>query len=269
MREITNTDEFKKIQLGILNCVDIFCKKNNIKYSLGYGTLIGAVRHKGFIPWDDDIDIVMKRDDYDRFIMLFSKERGRYKVWAHSLQKGYPFAYAKVTDEQTLKIESVNHDIERGLDIDLFPIDDLPDDIFVIRNQFNKFRTLHGILTLKQITYSPTRPLYKNLIAAIGRLLFCWYPLHKIVADLEANAIKYRGCSGSKCAQMVAYIYKEKEISPRYYTESFIELDFEGKKYPVMCGYDSYLRQIYGDYMKLPPVDKQITHHGFKVYWKD
>lgn len=268
MKEITDAKELKSIELGILDYVNQFCVKHGIKYGLGYGTLIGAVRHKGFIPWDDDIDIVMRRDEYDRFVELFSKERGRYKVWSHTIQNNYPLAFAKVTDEYTLKIESYNYNIERGIDIDVFPIDDLPRDEKSIKKQFSHFRNLYNILNLKQIKCKPNRPFYKNLILIIGRLFFCWYPLDKLVNDLSDNAQRYRGCNGRFCAQMVSYVYKEKEIQLKEYSDTYVELEFEGKKYPVQVGYDAYLKQIYGDYMKMPPVEKRVTHHEFKAYWK-
>lgn len=137
-RQIKDIEEIKKIQLEILKYVDQFCSQNNIKYALGYGTLIGAVRHKGFIPWDDDIDIIMRRNDYNRFIELFSKETGRYKVWSHNLQTDYPIPYAKVTDEKTLKLEGTNYYVERGVDIDVFPLDDLPNDEKAVDKVFKK-----------------------------------------------------------------------------------------------------------------------------------
>ena len=269
MKEITNIEEFKSIQLGILNYVNEFCSKHSIKYGLGYGTLIGAVRHHGFIPWDDDIDIVMRRADYDRFIELFSKETGYYKIWSHTIQKDYPLAYAKVTDERTIKIENANHYVVRGLDIDVFPIDDLPDDEEAVRRLFSKLKQLDKILVFKQTTYSNKRSFYKNAILLAGRLFFSWYSIDRLINNISKNAQKYKGCYGKNCAQMVTYMYKEREIQPREYTDSFIELDFEGHYYPVQKGYDFYMRQIYGDYMQLPPKEKQVTHHAFKAYWKD
>ena len=269
MREITDLNEFKEIQLDILKYVHKFCKKHDIKYSLGYGTLIGAVRHNGFIPWDDDIDIIMRRNEYERFIELFSKEKGRYKVLSHSNQKNYPLAYAKVSDELTLKKEDVNNDVERGLDIDVFPIDDLPDDNEAVKKQFRRCKLLSNILSLKQVKVNKKRSFYKNLVLMCGRLFFAWYPMNKLISDISKNAQRYNGCKGRMCAQMVAYIYKEKEIHPRQYSDSYTELIFEDELYPVISGYDAYMRQIYGDYMKLPPTEKQVSHHGFKAFWRD
>lgn len=268
-RQIKDIEEIKKIQLEILKYVDQFCSQNNIKYALGYGTLIGAVRHKGFIPWDDDIDIIMRRNDYNRFIELFSKETGRYKVWSHNLQTDYPIPYAKVTDEKTLKLEGTNYYVERGVDIDVFPLDDLPNDEKTVDKVFKKLRILSAIYILKQIKYSAKRKWYKNLLLCLGRIAFFWYPMKKLVADISNNAQFYNGCLGDKCAQLVDFSTGIKEIMPRSYTDSFVEMQFEDCCFPVPIEYDAYLRGIYGNYMELPPKDKQITHHSFNAWWKE
>lgn len=268
-RQIKDIEEIKKIQLDILKYVDHFCSQNNIKYALGYGTLIGAVRHKGFIPWDDDIDIIMRRNDYDRFIKLFSKETGRYKVWAHNLQPDYPIPYAKVTDEKTLKLEGTNYYVERGVDIDVFPLDDLPNDEKTIDKVYKKLRILSAIYNFKQIKYSTKRKWYKNLILCLGRIAFFWYSMNKLVADISNNAQSYNGCLGDKCANLVDFSTGIKEIMPKSYTDSFVKMQFEDSAFPVPVEYDAYLRCIYGNYMELPPEEERITHHSFNAWWKE
>ena len=102
MREI-GIEELKEIQINILDYVDDFCKRHHIKYFLSGGTLIGAVRHKGYIPWDDDIDICMLRSDWERFVELFSKEKNTdYRVYSHLIEKSFVFPYAKVSYEKTI-----------------------------------------------------------------------------------------------------------------------------------------------------------------------
>ena len=127
MKQMT-TDEIKKVQLDILIYVDKICKDNNIKYSLAYGTLIGAIRHKGFIPWDDDIDIVLKRSEYERLLeVLYKDDNSKYMIFSMK-DEGYFYPYAKVGDLDTIIREKNWPDIQNlGVNIDVFPVDYVPE----------------------------------------------------------------------------------------------------------------------------------------------
>lgn len=267
MKYINDLEELKSIQLNILVDVDRFCRENNIRYFMCGGTLIGAVRHKGFIPWDDDIDIMMLREDYSKFIKLYSKEKGYYKVFDFTLQNKYPHAYAKVADERTVLMNEIHGAIQMGVNIDVFPIDDLPDDKESVVRIIKKSLRLNNILSLKQIKYNNKRSLYKNLALLIGRVLFCWYPTKNILKELNNNAIKYSHSQGQKCADLVAG-FGYKEIQDRANLQDVIELPFENHTFFAPVGYDNYLRGMYGDYMQLPPVEKRVSHHEFRAWWK-
>ena len=124
MKKELSLEEKKKILVSILSEVHNFCDENNLKYFLPGGTLIGAVRHKGFIPWDDDIDIYMPRNDYEKFLCEFNKESERYQVISLKTD-GYYLPFGKVIDTKTVLIENVDSDYKMGIYLDIFPLDNL------------------------------------------------------------------------------------------------------------------------------------------------
>ncbi|MFR5682857.1 MAG: phosphorylcholine transferase LicD [Clostridia bacterium] len=127
-------EEIKSIQLDILSQVANYCDRNGLRYFLAYGTLLGAVRHKGYIPWDDDIDIMMPRPDYMQFINSFNNEKCALRVGSHYLDKNYPYVIAKVYDTSTLCKENIDVEYSIGINIDVFPIDGLPETERSFRN---------------------------------------------------------------------------------------------------------------------------------------
>ena len=123
VNDIMTLDEVKQVELEILEYVDKICKENNIQYSLAYGTMLGAVRHKGFIPWDDDIDILLKREEYEKLLrILYSKTDEKYQVFSLK-DEGYWYSYAKVTDTRTIIVEKNDRNMKECVYIDIFPID--------------------------------------------------------------------------------------------------------------------------------------------------
>lgn len=126
MKEI-NTEDLKRIQIQILLHIDVFCTKHELRYFISGGTLIGAIRHKGFIPWDDDIDIMMLREDYEKFIVLYSQEdKSPYHLYSHNQLHSYPYPFAKMDDSRTILKEDINEAMVFGVNIDIFPIDIAP-----------------------------------------------------------------------------------------------------------------------------------------------
>ena len=123
MRRITDIQELRGVQLGILDDIHAFCVDNGIRYFLACGTLIGAVRHKGYIPWDDDIDLYMPRDDYERFINEFKSVSGNCRVLDPKKEKHYYYTYAKVVDKRTLLVEPEADGYRIGVYVDVFPVD--------------------------------------------------------------------------------------------------------------------------------------------------
>ena len=169
-----NTEELKKIQVEILDYVDKFCEERNIKYSLYAGTLIGAVRHKGFIPWDDDIDIMMLRSDYERFLKELHEEKdSRYKILDFRYDHSYHYAFAKVIDSKTqLREEVIDPYDGLGIYIDIFPIDVLPDNKLKIRLVYLIQWIFFNIKSFKQTTINKKRGFAKFHFSIVTRITF-------------------------------------------------------------------------------------------------
>ena len=137
MKELT-IEELKQYQLGILKVVAEYCEGNEIKYWLDCGTLLGAVRHKGYIPWDDDIDIGMLREDYDKFIYSFNSSNERYKVYSIENNPDFYFPHAKVLDTDTVLYEPDENGLKLNINIDIFIYDNAPDDERLTKRMFKK-----------------------------------------------------------------------------------------------------------------------------------
>ena len=265
MREVSAT-ESRKIMLDILKDVAAFCDANNIVYFLSSGTLIGAIRHKGFIPWDDDIDIEMPRPDYERFIELYS-QKGNYKILSPKDKKSF-FFYAKVYDNQTVKKENViNHKDYKpiGIDIDVFPIDGQPDE-----NHFEQFKkdTDHRVklFSLYLLSVKPiTKESFKLFILSILSHIF---GPHYFLKKYMKSALKYDYDKASMVGFISPYS-KYKNRHKKAVFEKSVKVPFEDAEFCAPIGYDEYLTNIYGDYMTPPPVDKRASTHDAEYYWKD
>lgn len=263
LKEIT-IDELKDIQLEILDYVDSFCQKHNIMYSLACGTLLGAIRHKGFIPWDDDIDIQMLRPDYEKFITLFKKEQHeRFYIQTKSDYVDIP--YAKVSTNDTVLIEEHSRNIT-GVNIDLFPIDGVKD-LKDFNKRHKKVLRLYQWYSIKNFEYSRCPSLFAKLKLAIKKLLLFGMSNTDIQTKIENIAQKYSIEECDYLFEMVAGRIYKNPFHKDAFTSTF-NTPFEDKEYHALNGYDEYLKACYGDYMKLPPKEKQVTHHNFKAYWK-
>lgn len=255
----------KTIQLAILDEVDKFCRDNGITYFLTFGTLIGAVRHKGFIPWDDDIDIAMPRPDYERFVNNFNRQSNAsyYKVidWLSSPNYGLPFA--KVHDSRTVMHEYLYKQDDFGVYIDVFPIDGIERD----KRQIPRVSRLVKLLNTKKAVLGRGRALWKDCVIGCGKFLLLPISKKFLIRRIEqiATSVDYDSAKEVACA---VSFYSEKDIVRKVAVDKTIDCTFEGKTYKIPEGYDEYLSNIYGDYMKLPPVEKRVTHYLFEAWWK-
>ena len=264
MKEMT-TKELRECQLGILSEVHEFCKKNNIKYSLAYGTLLGAVRHKGYIPWDDDIDIMMLREDYDVFLSKFKNDR--YIQICNETDKTYCHPFAKIYDKKTLIVENINQEAKIGVNIDVFPIDNFPNSFHKSVVFLRKKRLLSIIYILKNTKITSNRNIIKNIILAISQVILSPLSLNYLTKKIVEFSKQYNQ-EKTQYKGIVTVIdtnINERMSSVTY--ESTTLIDFENRKYLSFRDYDTILTAWYGDYLKLPPEDKQVTHHAFKAYW--
>lgn len=261
MRPITR-EELKSIQLDLLQKTADFCENNGLRYFLIGGTLIGAVRHKGFIPWDDDIDIALPRSDYDQFIKTFNQPNNYCQVKSISNDPDYALPFAKVYDNRTI-VKQLQYPKDKfGVFIDVFPADGVKE-----ATQIYKIMRLRKLLNTKRANYY-NRTLSKKIINTFGKILLLPFTAHQIATWIDNEARKYAFGSVPK-AGVIANPYGPCEMVDKSVFSSDIYQEFEGLRYRIPVGYDAWLRSIYGDYMQLPPEKDRVTHHSFNAWWKD
>lgn len=250
-----NLSEIHSLELDILKYIDMKCKEYNLNYSLAYGTLLGAIRHKGFIPWDDDIDIFMLREDYNKFIEALSKDNnGRYSLLSVTNDKNYCYDYAKVVDTYT-KIEMndiVVHEKD-GLWVDVFPLDEISrhpraHKLFiaslVLLNSFSLH--LHFPKEKRGLLWFP--------VWGISRLIGPRFFARAIDKCVQlGNDERYIGRIGGATIRKDYYFKKD-------WCLTTINVSFEGSFFQAYEKYDDLLKREYGNYMLLPPKDKRICH---------
>lgn len=262
-------EELRKIEFEIFRKFIDICDKLNLKYYLLGGTLLGCIRHKGFIPWDDDIDVGMLRVDYETFI----KEASKYLPEYYFLQTvktdpECPINFAKLRDSRTTFIETSlkNRKMNHGVFMDIFPLDFYPEKYF-------RSKIFHTKLTMCSVViidsfYHETAPSKSNTTSGIRNKIIkgishLYSPSTDIALKRKENLMKK-----FKSGKLVANIcgaWGDKEIVPLEWYGEGITLQFEGLNVRVPQEYDKWLTQVYGDYMQLPSVEKRITHHYTEV----
>lgn len=269
MKQI-NIEEIRKLQISILLYVHEFCKKNNIRYSLSGGTLLGAVRHKGYIPWDDDIDIMMPRPDYERFVHEFNKNREdvEFKVVSSYNDSQFFQPFAKVVNTKTFLKETYKRPVaQMGVYIDVFPIDGLPNDEQKREKYWNFIARQKNISTA---VYENDSSKEKGIKKSARKFLYLMFSFRK--ANFYANKLhkygKKNNFEGSKYIANSIFGYHKKETMPGNLFDSFVELDFEDRKFMAVADWNTYLANLFGDYMKLPPVEQQVSKHDFEAWWR-
>ena len=265
MRELT-LPEIKEIELEILKTFHNFCKENNIRYFISHGTLLGTIRYKGFIPWDDDVDVLVPREDYDRLLTIF-KDSDQYRLLHFEKDERFLFPYAKLCDMTTLKIEnSVEDELKPGLDMDIFPLDAWDNDMKKARKEVKHQQRAMFRLVLCKSKRAGSANLLKRAVKRV-MMVFCKMAGSKhYVRKLmkEARKHPYEGAKylGGKAWNVYGY----RDILPAEVFDHPIEVEFEGCKFCAPVGYDAFLSSLYGNYMPEPPPEKRKTHHNFKAY---
>ena len=258
-------DEVKQIQLRILNYIDSTLRENGIPYWLDCGTLLGSIRHEGYIPWDDDIDLIIMRKDYDRAIDILNANSNRYQVLTMDNTKGYFYLFAKVTDTKTHIIEKGLHEINSlGIYVDLFPLDFLPIDNKKYKQHVDKIFALRSLIYYSMMDKQKfmKASLANKAKFALGNL----YGRKRAMQKVDRICRDYSAKGEGYLADIVGADSKNMKIPASVFAETILG-EFEGKKYPIPAGYDIYLKTLYGDYMTLPPEEKRVFTHGFHAYW--
>lgn len=241
-----------------------FCEKNDITYIALDGTLLGAVRHKGFIPWDDDIDVGVPREDYNRLLGLLASSNGYYVVEGPTSEdSNFYYPYAKLYDINTTLIENTTVELKRGLFIDIFPLDGLADDINEAKKEYAIINKYLNRLAIRKVPINVHRKWYKNIILKIVQ----WIPF-KSFNEKELCLRIDRLCQrksiyNTKLGGNLVGAWGFKEVMGNEIIGKPQLYDFEDFKIYGPEKYDEYLTKLYGDWRKLPPLEKRTSHHDF------
>lgn len=266
MKEIQSLDELKEIELGIMKKVHRICEENKITYYLCFGTLLGAVRHKGFIPWDDDIDIYMKRRDYQRFIKLFQDNTSKYaedgiELVNYSTPKYYGRIISKVIDTNTILRETeYKTDDDIGVFVDIWPLDGTPNNRLYRKIYIAYARFLKKLLLAASMNNSREYPVIKRVLIKAAS----YFDPKEILFQLDKTAKKY-------APENSDYLASYNDLTNVYNVNDFrrrILMPFEDTEFWAPANYDSLLRADFDDYMKLPPESERKPHHVFNASYK-
>lgn len=261
MKNRIPAEEIKNIEVSILDFINEICEENKIHYYLAYGTLLGAIRHQGFIPWDDDIDIYMLREDYTRFIQILrNKQDNRYQLISMYNDRNYTYEFAKVVDNRTvLTVNNINHSTKEGVWVDIFPLDMGAKKIRVQKVLINMAVACRILSVYQRFPYQ------KRSIAFYPVWLFSRLIGHRFFLRI-INRLSQMGKNGEIVGYM-ASMGVSRYYFPKKWCDNICMVEFEGKRYPAFEHYDDYLKYQYGNYMQLPPVEKRLSH-PVEAYWR-
>lgn len=266
-QEVTDIREIQQMELGIMEYIHEVCQKLGVKYFLAYGSLIGAVRHKGFIPWDDDMDICMLREDYEKLQdYLIANPDERYEVMSYKNNLNYVYPFMKVQDNQTYLLEEdVRIDSNMGIYVDIFPVDGYEDDS-VFKDKMTRLikKRQLSCYTFKGITN--TKSLLNSLIRYISVIIFYFTNTNKYIRGIDELA-QSRKVGDYELVDYLIYKDMNKPVWKREWLNQTITGVFEGKEFMIPKNYHEILTSDYGDYTQLPPVELRFSHHDFQL-WK-
>ena len=271
MKEL-NMSEMRSIQLEMLDKLDTVCKKHGIRYYLCGGTLLGAIRHKGYIPWDDDIDINILRPDLDKLLKYTGGTIGDDLYFEKpGDQKGKSLIFYRLFNKRTRLVSrnlKLGTKVDTKIFIDIFPVDALPSSLFITKGIYLWSGLLISLGNMssvgKVVATSPIKRIAKSIIFPVAKLHTPeeWALItDKYAKKRNYDKAKYIGVINTEASHR----FHERILKGEY--EPVIKVDFENRKYPAPLGYDQYLRNLYGDdYMKIPPKEVQVSHHDFTAY---
>ena len=265
MKEIS-FEESRKMMLEMVKDIDAFCRKEGIRYSLAEGSLIGAVRHKGMIPWDDDMDILMPSEDYERFKTTYKSEC--YTIQNYDYKYNAWFLCIKVVNPSTVVHINETGDEPHGLWVTIFPIDNAPDNDTELKQMEINIRKYQKLFRTRNFYWIKKRGIIKNLMMYIFHFFLLPYSKDYWHNRAEKEIVKYNGIKTKRKGSFAFWMHGP-WICPATTFDKYIDADFDGEKFRIIQGYDEYLRCQYGDYMQLPPEEKRVAKHDYSVYWKE
>lgn len=256
--------EIQLAELDILLEFDRICKENSLKYSLDSGTLLGAIRHKGFIPWDDDIDVIMPRPDYEKFISVFTNtaKKNFYLTDDRGDNAQYPFI--KMCD-RNIEVKENEFDEIPNLWIDIFPVDGFPESEKKIKRILQKSQFYLKMICFEKWTSLKTYGgRHSKFVAFFIKLFVKAYGIKRVYKNLNKLISKYPYESAKRVGKVIWSVVTDPvRVMPKKAYETMISIGFEHHEFSVLVEWDKYLRGSYGDnYMQLPPEEERIVH-GF------
>lgn len=266
--------ETQSISLEILDTIANICEHLNLRYYLFYGTLIGAIRHKGYIPWDDDLDIMMPRKDHDILMDYLKEHISEYEhleVFNHENNSKYPYMITRISDNRYRIIMDNEEEYGMGVFIDIYPFDGLgntKEEALKYALKGDRLSSICYQATRKRFAIETTTSTFRKFIKFPVFLIAKLYGKDRLQDKLEKLA-RVKPYDESEYVGCVVWLSGgEKDIFLRKWFDEYLVVPFGDKKYRVPKEYDTILRKIYGDYMKLPPEKDRVGHHNYKVVKK-
>ena len=254
------TIEMQKSCLGILKAFDAFCRENNLTYYLAGGTMLGAIRHKGFIPWDDDVDLMMPRADYEKMMTIpFNHER--YRFYSLKTDPEYTRPWVRIVDTHTEQFSQIYFKGDTAaVFIDIAPIDGLPASHAATKFHYARLRLLDALNKGAKRNFIEENERWAFL-KRFAQRLFGQKGARKFAIMIDKNAQRKSFEKSAWRGVSVVYHYGVREKLPAHAFDGTVYKDFEDMQAPLFVGYEIYLKNIYGDYMQLPPEEKRVLAH--------
>lgn len=275
MNQPKKISDLKTLQhhlLDMLKTFHAFCEKNGLEYALAGGSCLGAIRHKGFIPWDNDVDVVMPRDDYEKLLHNWGNSGidSNLEIKSNYLDPAYPYPFIKISDKRTLVKEKHYKAYPIGIFIDVFPIDYISKDIKAQRILYSKAKRQQFILCGSFGRYEKRGTgFWDYTFGCIGTFLLhrCYKKVRKYYArKIDKTAQKYNKTCHEYAGSIVwSYAY-DREVNPIEIFFPHSTGEFEGTSVNLPNNPDAYLKKLFGDYMQLPPMDQRFSH-DIEVYY--
>lgn len=273
-RKALDIKEIQSVSYEILKVIKRICNQENLKYVLAWGTLLGAIRHKGYIPWDDDVDIMMPRPDFEKLMLYFEKHKEELQPYEPlNMQKNadYPYMITRIIDNRYV-LEVVNErPCGMGIFVDIYVLDGAGknfNEAIKKMNTTKRYPSLIFLVTRRYLhkgnTKGIVRLFLKPFVFFYVKLRGKSFFVNKLLSKIDkTNYTHSEYVANLEWGTMPSY-----EVMKKENIEERVLVDFENEKFYAPKNYDELLTKVYGDYMTPPPVKKRIYHHLYKAYPK-
>lgn len=260
--------EVQDASLQILAYFTKYCEDNHLSYYLIDGTLLGAIRHHGFIPWDDDVDVAMPRPDYEKLLRTFQKS-DRYELRSSHNCRTYILPYAKIVDNQT--VTKMGNRVFDSMGIDIFPLDGIGPDLNEMQREYRKANRIFMKILVRLSDYYrlPMTGLKGKVKYLVGNATYCVGILNWLARKLSHNPTKCEYESAENISEMIGSYSSHLRCWEKGWFENIKYIQFEDMQAAIPGGYHEILQSTYGDYMKLPPEEDRKSTHVYSVFWRN